>query len=88
LRNGLSSAISPLSDNSRRGRRRQPSKHLSVRVALWTPTFQPKVILARFGGKSAFAIVGSGNLTGGGQYHNVECGIFLTASDHTGEVEY
>jgi hypothetical protein len=68
------------------GCRWQPSKHLSVRVAPRTPTFHPKVIVARFVEKSAFAIVGSGNLTGG-QCHNVECGIFLTASDHIRELE-
>lgn len=63
------------------------SKQLKIRVAPWSPTFHPKVIVARFPDGSAFAIVGSGNLTGGGQYHNVECGVFLTQNDHIGELE-
>jgi len=54
-----------------------PTK-FKARVAPRLPTFHPKVIFARFKDGSGFAIVGSGNLTGGGQRHNVECGAFLT----------
>jgi len=56
----------------------KPTSKLTVRVAQYLPTFHPKVIIAHFDNGSAFGIVGSGNLTGGGQHHNVECGVFLT----------
>jgi len=63
------------------------STQLKVRVADWSPTFHPKVIIARFADGSSFAIVGSGNLTGGGQYHNIECGVYLTQDDLIDELE-
>jgi HKD family nuclease len=64
-----------------------PSSQLRVRVAPWLPIFHPKVMIARFADRSGFAIVGSGNLTGGGQHHNVECGVFLTQDDALEQVE-
>jgi hypothetical protein len=63
------------------------STQLKVRVADWSPTFHPKVLVARFADGSSFAIVGSGNLTGGGQHHNIECGVYLTQNDLIDELD-
>jgi hypothetical protein len=38
--------------------------------------FHPKVLVVE-SGRTAFAIVGSGNLTAGGLLNNVECGVFV-----------
>lgn len=65
----------------------KPSSPLRVRIAPYLPTFHPKVIIARFDDGSAFVVVGSGNLTGGGQHHNVECGVFVTKSCDIDEVK-
>ena len=65
----------------------KPSSPVKVRIAPWYPIFHPKVIIARFPAGSDFAIVGSGNLTGGGQHHNIECGVFLTKSGDIDQVE-
>lgn len=48
-----------------------------VRVAPLEPVFHPKVILVQRQDDCRFAIVGSGNLTGGGLSNNVECGVML-----------
>lgn len=65
----------------------KPSSQMRIRIAPWYPIFHPKVIIARFAPGSDFAIVGSGNLTGGGQHHNIECGVFLTSSSDIDQVE-
>jgi HKD family nuclease len=52
-------------------------EHLEVWVAPELPVFHPKVMIIRAKDDSCVAIVGSGNLTGGGQLHNVECAVFL-----------
>ena len=41
------------------------------------PVFHPKVTIVRQKDNSCFAIVGSGNLTGGGQLHNIECAVYV-----------
>jgi len=63
-----------------------PSR-FQVRIAPQLPTFHPKVIIARFEDRSNFAIVGSGNLTSGGQRENVECGVFLKSEAEISELE-
>ncbi len=50
---------------------------LSIEVAPTDPVFHPKVILVERRDGSSFAIVGSGNLTGGGLSTNVECGVLI-----------
>lgn len=60
-----------------------------VRVAPQIPVFHPKVIIVRQNQNidSSIAIVGSGNLTGGGQRHNVECGVYLDGELEIRELE-
>lgn len=57
-----------------------------VRVAPRSPVFHPKVMIIHGDGASC-AIVGSGNLTGGGQLSNVECGAFLRGQAEIDELE-
>jgi hypothetical protein len=49
----------------------------TIEVAPPTPMFHPKVIFVERADASRFAIVGSGNLTGGGLSTNIECGVFV-----------
>jgi hypothetical protein len=49
----------------------------NVSVAPRKPVFHPKVLIARQGRDRGFAIVGSGNLTSGGQSKNIECGAYV-----------
>jgi HKD family nuclease len=49
----------------------------SIEVAPTDPVFHPKVMLVERPGGGRFAIIGSGNLTGGGLITNVECGVFI-----------
>jgi hypothetical protein len=58
-----------------------------VRVAPRLPVFHPKVVIIRQVEGSIIAIVGSGNLTGGGQLHNVECGAFISRESDIRELE-
>lgn len=51
-----------------------------VRLASATVVFHPKVWI--IDGSQSFAIVGSGNLTGGGLADNVECGLYTAMADH------
>ncbi len=51
-----------------------------VKLASATTTFHPKVWIVE--GLLPAAIVGSGNLTGGGLIDNVECGFCTTVGDH------
>lgn len=51
-----------------------------VKLASATTTFHPKVWI--IDGLVPAAIVGSGNLTGGGLVDNVECGLCTTVGDH------
>lgn len=62
-------------------------KRFEVRVAPQLPVFHPKVMIVRQQNDSCFAIVGSGNLTGGGQLHNVECGAYLDSELEIQELE-
>ena len=58
----------------------------TVRVAPLKPVFHPKVILVQRQDDSRFAIIGSGNLTGGGLSTNVECGVMLEAKAQIDEL--
>lgn len=58
----------------------------TVRVAPLDPVFHPKVILVQRQDDSRFAIVGSGNLTGGGLSTNVECGVMLETKGQIDEL--
>ena len=49
----------------------------TIGVAPRNPVFHPKVIFVQRPAKGRFAIIGSGNLTGGGLSENVECGVLL-----------
>ena len=51
-----------------------------VKLASATVTFHPKVWI--IDGSQSAAIVGSGNLTGGGLADNVECGLYSAVEDH------
>jgi hypothetical protein len=64
----------------------QNPQQFKVRVAPRLPVFHPKVIVIHDDGASC-AIVGSGNLTGGGQLHNIECGVFVEGNDAIDELE-
>ena len=57
-----------------------------VEVAPTDPVFHPKVILVESPHGDRFAIVGSGNLTGGGLGTNVECGVFVDEEAHINEL--
>lgn len=57
-----------------------------IEVAPRNPVFHPKVILVERADASWFAIVGSGNLTGGGLSTNVECGVFVEDKDQLDEL--
>lgn len=63
-----------------------PSRFI-VRVADKSPTFHPKVVLARFHDGSGLGIVGSGNLTAGGQMRNIECGALIRKSSEIEQLE-
>jgi HKD family nuclease len=58
----------------------------TIDVAPRNPVFHPKVILVERADNSRFAIVGSGNLTGGGLSRNVECGVLLEDQGHLDEL--
>jgi len=62
-------------------------EHFSVRIALRRPTFHPKVVIAQFENGRHLGIVGSGNLTAGGQGVNIECGVYITKGSHIEELE-
>ncbi len=65
----------------------QMPKCFEVRVAPEAPIFHPKIMIVRHKDGSCFAVVGSGNLTGGGQLHNVECGAYINCESVIGELE-
>lgn len=58
-----------------------------VCVAPERPTFHPKVIIVRQNASHCLAIIGSGNLTRGGLSSNVECGAYVDATGHIGELD-
>jgi hypothetical protein len=58
----------------------------SIEVAPIDPVFHPKVMLVEQSGGICFAIIGSGNLTGGGLATNVECGAFIKEKTHLDEL--
>ena len=57
-----------------------------VRVAPERPTFHLKLMIIERGSVTC-AIVGSGNLTGGGQLHNVECGVYISRDEEIKELQ-
>jgi HKD family nuclease len=61
----------------------QDPYRFTIEVAPTTPVFHPKVILLDRGDGSRFAIVGSGNLTGGGLTTNIECGALIEGREVT-----
>ena len=66
--------------------RSQKSPHFKVKIAKLSPTFHPKITLIR-GGELDCALVGSGNLTVGGQVNNVECGAYIAAMEDLNRLE-
>jgi HKD family nuclease len=56
-----------------------------VRVAPERPTFHPKLMIIECESVTC-AIVGSGNLTGGGQLLNVECGVYISKDEEIKEL--
>ncbi|MEO7030299.1 MAG: phospholipase D-like domain-containing protein [Acidobacteriaceae bacterium] len=58
-----------------------------VSVSPMRPIFHPKVVLVTEESGSKFAIVGSGNLTQGGQQENVECGAYICDEQAIAELE-
>jgi hypothetical protein len=64
----------------------QDPYRFTIEVAPTTPVFHPKVILVERGDGSRFAIVGSGNLTGGGLTTNIECGALIENETHLDEL--
>jgi len=59
--------------------------HFKVRVAPREPTFHPKLMIIECANVTC-AIVGSGNLTGGGLLHNVECGVYISKNEEIKEL--
>jgi hypothetical protein len=65
----------------------QDPYRFTIEVAPRNPVFHPKVILVRRADGSRFALVGSGNLTGGGLATNVECGALIEDEAQLDELE-